>query len=210
MDRRMADARDDDDAPLVERARAGDREALGDLFVRHAQTVRRLLASVLGASGDLDDLVQDVFIQVYRSLPGFRGEARFTTWLHQVTLYAAYNHMRRPRRVVLVERPEDAAPEPGGDPGPLARLHGRRALSRLDAILAAIKPKKRIAFILFAVEGYSVNEIARMVGAPVPTVKSRIWFARRELRRKAQRDPVLAGILEELGADGEEDDGGQR
>jgi RNA polymerase sigma-70 factor, ECF subfamily len=201
----MADARDDDDAPLVERAQGGDREALGDLFVRHAHTVRRLLAGVLGSSNDLDDLVQDVFIQVFRSLPSFRRESRFTTWLHQVTLYAAYNHMRRPRRVVLAERPEDAAPEPVGEPGPFAELHGREALARLDAILAAIKPKKRIAFILFAVEGYSVNEISEMVKAPIPTVKSRIWFARRELRRRAQRDPYLSGILAEMETEDDEE-----
>lgn len=200
----MADARDDDDAPLVERAQAGDREALGDLFVRHSQTVRRLLAGVIGPSSDLDDLVQDVFVQVFRSLPGFRRESRFSTWLHQVTLYAAYNHLRRPRRVVLSERAEDAAAEPVGEPGPFASLHGRQALSRLDAILAAIKPKKRIAFILFAVEGYSVNEISEMVRAPVPTVKSRIWFARRELRRRAQRDPVLSAILAEMETEDDE------
>jgi RNA polymerase sigma-70 factor (ECF subfamily) len=140
-----------------------------------------------------------VFIQVFKSLPSFRGDARFSTWLHQVTMYAAYNHLRRPRRVTLADPEELAAVSAEGD-APQERLHGRETMRRLNAILATIKPKKRIAFILFAVEGYSIGEVSEMVGAPVPTVKSRVWFARRELRKKARRDPVLGQVLAELEA----------
>jgi RNA polymerase sigma-70 factor, ECF subfamily len=203
MAKRPARARQDEDRPLVERAARGDREALGELFTRHAPAVRRLLASVIGPCDELDDLVQEVFIQVHRSLSGFRGDSKFSTWLHQVTVYAAYNHLRRPRRRWIPTLPErfSSLESPPGD-SPHERLHGRETLRRLHAILDSIKPKKRVAFILFAVRGHSVNEVARMVGAPVPTVKSRIWFARRELRKKAARDAYLAQLLEEL----EEDD----
>jgi len=188
----------------VDRAQAGDREALGELFVRHAHAVRRLLAGVIGSTNELDDLVQEVFIQVFKSLPSFRGDARFSTWLHQVTMYAAYNHLRRPRRVSLAA-PDDLASVVGvEDEGPHAKLHGRETLRRLNAILETIKPKKRIAFVLFAVEGYSIGEVSEMVGAPIPTVKSRVWFARRELRKKARRDPVLGQVLAELEADDED------
>jgi RNA polymerase sigma-70 factor (ECF subfamily) len=199
LEKRIADRWEDKDRPLVDRAQAGDREALGELFVRHAQAVRRLLAGVIGPTSELDDLVQDVFIQVFKSLPSFRGDARFSTWLHQVTMYAAYNHLRRPRRVTLADPEELAAVSAEGD-APQERLHGRETMRRLNAILATIKPKKRIAFILFAVEGYSIGEVSEMVGAPVPTVKSRVWFARRELRKKARRDPVLGQVLAELEA----------
>ena len=201
----MADQWGDEDLALVERAQGGDREALGELFTKHAQTVRRLLASVVGASNELDDLTQEVFIQVFRSLASFRRESRFTTWLHQVTLYAAYNHLRRPQRLVLTDNLEPrAAPDGDVDAGPHARLHSQQTIARLNDILAAIKPKKRIAFILFAVDGYSVNEISEMVKAPIPTVKSRIWFARREVRRKARRDPHLSQVLAELGTEDDE------
>ena len=195
----------DEDRILVERAQNGDREALGELFVRHSQMVRRLLASVIGATDELDDLVQDVFIQVYRSLPGFRGDARFSTWLHQVTVYAAYNYLRKPRRRWVPTEPEVFASIKGPDgEEPHERLYGGETLRRLHQILDTIKPKKRIAFILFAVEGHSVGEVAQMVGAPVPTVKSRIWFARRELRKKARRDPYLGQLLEEMDTDDDE------
>ena len=203
MEKRIADRWEDKDRPLVDRAQTGDREALGELFVRHAQAVRRLLAGVIGSTNELDDLVQDVFIQVFKSLPSFRGDSRFSTWLHQVTMYAAYNHLRRPRRVTLADPEELEVAGADGD-GPQARLHGRETMRRLNAILDTIKPKKRIAFVLFAVEGYSIGEVSEMVGAPVPTVKSRVWFARRELRKKARRDPVLGQVLADLEVD---DDG---
>jgi len=202
LEKRIADRWEDKDRPLVDRAQAGDREALGELFVRHAQAVRRLLSGVIGPTNELDDLVQDVFIQVFKSLPRFRGDSRFSTWLHQVTMYAAYNHLRRPRRVTLVDPEELEVAGTDGD-GPQVRLHGRETMRRLNAILDTIKPKKRIAFILFAVEGYSIGEVSEMVGAPVPTVKSRVWFARRELRKKARRDPVLGQVLADLEADDE-------
>jgi RNA polymerase sigma-70 factor (ECF subfamily) len=184
---------------LVRRARGGDREALGELFLQHAPAVRRLLGSVIGPSGEIDDLVQEVFIQVHRALPGFRGDSQFSTWLHQIAVYAAYNHLRRLRGRMLFLEPERIpdldSPE---REGPHARLYGTEVQRRLHAVLDSIKPKKRVAFVLFAVQGHSVGEISELVGAPVPTVKSRIWFARRELRRKARRDPYLAQLLEEL------------
>jgi RNA polymerase sigma-70 factor (ECF subfamily) len=207
MTTKLVGARDDQDRELVARAQKGDRDALGELFVRHAATVRRLLASVIGPTDELDDLVQEVFIQVFRSLPGFRGDALFSTWLHQVTVYAAYNFLRRPRRRWIPTDPERVASISGpSDESPHARLYGRETLRRLHEILDSIKPKKRIAFILFAVNGHSVGEIAEMVGAPVPTVKSRIWFARRELKKKARRDPYLSQLLDELNDDGNDED----
>lgn len=202
MVKKIVGAREDNDKALVSRAQKGDRDALGELFVRHSPTVRRLLASVIGPTDELDDLVQEVFIQVYRSLPGFRGDALFSTWLHQVTVYAAYNYLRRPRRRWVPTDPERVAAISGpSEDSPHTRLYGRETLRRLHVILDSIKPKKRIAFILFAVNGHSVGEVAEMVGAPVPTVKSRIWFARRELRKKARRDPYLSQLLDELNVD---------
>ncbi|MDD5306813.1 MAG: sigma-70 family RNA polymerase sigma factor [Deltaproteobacteria bacterium] len=199
MARKTADERrQDPDRALVLRAQEGDRDALGELFLRHAPAVRRLLAGTLGATAELDDLVQDVFVHVHRSLPSFRGDSLFSTWLHQVTIYAAYNHLRRPRRGWTTSDVEvlDAIPDATSGT-PHDRLVGQEALRRLHAALDRIKPKKRIAFLLFAAMGFSTQEVSEMVGAPVTTVKSRIWFARRELIRKARQDPYLAAILED-------------
>lgn len=193
---------DDQDRSLVLRAQGGDRDALGELFMRHAPTVRRLLGSIVGPTADLDDIVQDIFIQVHRSLGRFRGDSRFSTWLHQVTVYTAYNYLRRPRdRGILTEPSIIGATRDTRGVSAHDRLVSKKSLDRLNRVLDKIKPKKRVAFILYAVHGYSAAEVAEMVGAPLPTVKSRIWFARRELLKKARRDPYLASLLEELEGD---------
>lgn len=191
----------DEDFFLVQRAQDGDIAALGELFTRHAPMVRRLLAGLTGARGELDDLVQEVFLQVHRSIAGFRGEARFTTWLHQLTVYAAYNFLRKPRGRYVPVDPASLSTAVDKSAGAHERLVGKETLRRLDAALDKIKPKKRLAFILFAVHGMSAAEVARIVDASVPTVKSRIWFARRELLSRARQDSYLAALLEELECD---------
>lgn len=194
-----AGRRVDEDRPLVERAQEGDSQALGELFSRHAPMVRRLLAGLVGVEADLDDLVQDVFLQVHRSVHGFRGDSRFSTWLHQLTVYAGYNYLRKPRkRHIPVDPSTLSTTIDNRSASAYDRLLGRETLRRLYDVLDKIKPKKRIAFILYAVHGMSASEVAEYVGASMPTVKSRIWFARRELLRKARQDAYLSALLEEL------------
>lgn len=188
-----------EDQALVERAQAGDREALGELFVRHASTVRRLLASVIGPGADLDDLTQDVFVQVHRSLPRFRREARFTTWLHRVTVNTAISFLRKPRGRVLPTEPQAldrVAGDSGADPH---RAHvGREMVRRLYRVLDTLTPKRRVAYTLFEIEGRSIAEVASCLGVPITVAKSRIWFARREVVKKSAEDeylgPLIAGL----------------
>jgi RNA polymerase sigma-70 factor (ECF subfamily) len=185
-----------DDMTLVKQAQKGNRNAMGELFMRHNAMVRRLLAGILGSTDELDDLVQDVFIQVYRSIVKFRGDSKFTTWLHQVTVFVAYNYMRKPQKRYFSHEPDNFAETAQANTvTPMNDWDNHKIFSRIDEILASIKPPKRVAFMLHVVEEYSINEVAAMVGAPVATIKSRIWFARRELRKKAMRDPLLAKFL---------------
>lgn len=189
-----------EDLDLVERAQAGDREALGELFVRHSTAVRRLLASVVGPSADLDDLAQDVFVQVHRSLPKFRKESRFTTWLHRVTVNTAISHLRKPRGRVVPTEPQAIDRVAGNGASDPHRTHlGREMMRRLYRILDALTPKRRAAYAMFEIEGRSIAEVAEILGVPVTVAKSRIWFARREVRKKAAGDEYLGPLLEELG-----------
>jgi RNA polymerase sigma-70 factor (ECF subfamily) len=131
----------EDDA-LVARLRAGDREALGQLFLRHANPVRRLLVSVMGPSDEVEDLVQDVFLGVHRSIAGFRGTARFSTWLHRIAVNTALSALRRPRRAVAVE-PEDLDRHSDRASGVDTAVLVRERVRRLYAILDAMTPKRR-------------------------------------------------------------------
>ncbi len=180
-------------AALVESARRGEPAAFRELFRLHVGRVHRIVYRMVGPSADLDDLVQTVFVEGFRSLPSFRGESLFSTWLGRIAVRVTMHAVKRPGlRLVPIDSiderqanalaPDDAASAAEG-------------LNRLTALLAALKPKKRVAFVLHVLEGYSVEETAAMVGASVAAVKVRIHDARHELERRARKDSWFAEIL---------------
>ncbi|MCC6216534.1 MAG: RNA polymerase sigma factor [Polyangiaceae bacterium] len=179
---------------LVERAKAGDTVAFRELFRRHRADVARVVGRMLSAQADVEDVVQEAFLQAYRSLKDFRAEARFSTWLYRVTVNVVLMHRRAAR-----SRPVLTLPAEGVDPGDarawpddLAARNARlRAFARL---LDRLSEKKRAVFVLHELEGKSPVEIAELVGAPVLTVRTRLFYARRELEAMLEQEPTLAGL----------------
>jgi len=170
---------------LVQRALDGDRRAFDELYRLHAGTVHRLLARLVGPVADLDDLVQHVFLESFRSLATFRGEAAFSTWLHRIVVHVAYRHMRRHKLSRWDELSEELT-APGITPEQAARR--QQELSRALNYLSALKPKKRIAYVLRVVEGMSLDEIGAIVGANAAAVGQRVKHAQRELTAMVERD----------------------
>jgi RNA polymerase sigma-70 factor (ECF subfamily) len=182
---------------LVDGARRGEPAAFRELFRLHHARVHRVVYRLVGPSADLDDLVQTVFVEGFRSLPAFRGDALFSTWLGRIAVRVTMRAVKRPR---LATTPlEASADAEHGGAGPEQTAADREGLRRLDEMLAALRPKRRAAFVLHVLEGYSMEEISVMVGASVAAVKVRLHDARREIERRAARDPWFA---EWLGADG--------
>lgn len=187
--------RADIDADLLRRASSGDPAAFREVFVRHRGDVARLVYRMLSAPADLEDVVQEVFVQVYRSLKDFRGQSKFSTWLHRVTVNVVLMHRRsaKSRPVLVPESPPDLVPAdqrllPDEEAEKAERL---RAFQRL---LGRLAEKKRIVFILHELEGLAPNEIADIVGAPVLTVRTRLFYARRELEEMLAEEPSLAAL----------------
>jgi RNA polymerase sigma-70 factor, ECF subfamily len=181
---------------LVQRARRGDAAAFRALFLGHRGAVARLVYRMLGSSTDLEDVVQEVFVQVWKSLPSFRGQSKLTTWIHRVTVNVVFMHRRAARtRVRLTEQtaePEERADEAGVAPDEGADRRARlRAFSRL---LTRLSDKKRVVFVLHELEGVPPTEISEIVGAPVLTVRTRLFYARRELRAMMDDEPALAAL----------------
>ena len=180
---------------LVRQAAAGDPTAFRALFARHKNDVARLVYRMLNAPADLEDVVQEVFVQVFRSLKDFRGQAKFSTWLHRVTVNVVLMHRRsaRSRPVLTEEIPGELVGDelqtlPDED---VERRERMRAFQRL---LAKLADKKRVVFVLHELEGMSPAEIAEVVGAPVLTVRTRLFYARRELEAMLGEEPTLAGL----------------
>ncbi len=180
---------------LVAKAAAGDTVAFRALYARHRADVARLVYRMLGARSDLDDVIQEVFFQVYRSLKDFRGSSKFSTWLHRVTVNVVLMHRRaaKSRPVYTEETAQDLAADddavlPDEDADRRERV---RAFSR---VLARLADKKRIVFVLHELEGMAPTEIAEVVGAPVLTVRTRLFYARREIEMMLADEPTLASL----------------
>jgi RNA polymerase sigma-70 factor (ECF subfamily) len=188
-------ARMSDEDGLITKAVGGDTASFRALYVRHRGDVARLVYRMLGARSDLDDVVQEVFFQVYRSLKDFRGQAKFSTWLHRVTVNVVLMHRRaaRSRPVYAEEAPYDITPDQENI-GPDEDADRRERVRAFSRLLNRLAEKKRIVFILHELEGIAPAEIAEMVGAPVLTVRTRLFYARRELEAMLADEPALASL----------------
>jgi RNA polymerase sigma-70 factor, ECF subfamily len=184
---------------LVERCQQGDAEAFRELFHAHRQDVARLAQRMLGRPSDLDDIVQEVFLQVHRSIRDFRHGARFSTWLYRVTVNVVLMHRRSAKsRPVFSEAPESVAAveqRAGAD----EQLERRRRVQAFHRLLDRLSEKKRVVFVLHELEGLAPGEIAKIVGSPVLTVRTRLFYARRELLALMAEEPSLAGLTGDFG-----------
>lgn len=185
-----------DDA-VIARAQAGDSQAFRVVYERHRVDVARLVFRMLGRRADLDDVIQEVFVQVHRSLRDFRGQSKFTTWLHRVTVNVVLMYRRAARsRPVFAD---EAVPETRFDaavPLPDEDADRRERMRAFSRVLAKLPEKKRDVFVLHELEGLPPAEIARIVGAPVLTVRTRLFYARRDIEKLMLEEPCLAAVLE--------------
>jgi RNA polymerase sigma-70 factor (ECF subfamily) len=184
-----------DESIVLSRAAAGDTEAFKTLYARHRADVARLVFRMLGGRRDLDDVVQEVFFQVFRSLKDFRGQSKFSTWLHRVTVNVVLMHRRAAR-----SRPtysEEAASDVTADDDavlPDEDVDRRERMRAFGRLLDRLAEKKRTVFILHELEGIQPSEIATIVGAPILTVRTRLFYARRELEAMLSEEPSLASL----------------
>jgi len=184
-----------DEEGLIASAAAGDAAAFRTLYERHRTDVARLVYRMLGNRGDFEDVIQEVFVQVYRSLKDFRGQAKFSTWLHRVTVNVVLMHRRSARsRPVFADEPPGDRLMGSDDVRPDDDAERRERVRAFGRLLDRLADKKRIVFVLHELEGIAPGEIARIVGAPVLTVRTRLFYARRDLEAMLRDEPSLAGL----------------
>ena len=190
----------DDDAipPYVARARGGDARAFQELYRSHRRDVARLVARLLGPRGDADDVIQEVFIQVFRSLVSFRGESRFTTWLHRVTVNVTLMHIRAAKSRPQLGTELSHEPSAPDDHSPVEGAARNERMRALYKILDTLSDKKRAVFILHDLEGTPAGQVATLLEIPVLTVRTRLFYARKEVYAAMAGDPTLASIASEL------------
>ena len=190
-----------DEARLVERCVAGEREALGELYRRHKNEALRFIRHAVRNTQDADDMLQEVFVEVARSLRKFEGRAAFSTWLHRICVRTAVRQMKRRYRQVGEQEQEPSPQHEPADasPGPDDQTATRDRAARIRVLLEQLAPKKRMVLVLHDLEGVSPKDISALVGAPVLTVRTRLFYARKELAALASRDAALAEFFSDEG-----------
>jgi RNA polymerase sigma-70 factor (ECF subfamily) len=176
--RRSVDRTADPDADLVARCRRGDRGAFDVLLARHRGWVLNLAYQMLGAADEAQDAAQEAFVRAFTHLKQFRGEATFGTWLRQIAVNECLNRAarRRERPAAIASLEASARLEPAEQDAAAQALAVRAAVQSLT-------PPLRAALILREMHGASYQDIARILGIPVGTVRSRLAAARERLRQ---------------------------
>lgn len=171
---------------LIGRCRAGDRSAQDEFYGRYKRLVAANLYRVIGRHGELEDLVQDAFVIAFRGLAGFRGDAKLSTWLYRICVNVALAHLRKQRRKptgLQVENLEVTASNQqllGSPESPMRAVERRQAAERVYRALDTLAPKKRLVLYLHEIEGRDLTEIAYLVDSNAVTVRTRLFYARRE------------------------------
>jgi RNA polymerase sigma-70 factor (ECF subfamily) len=192
-----------EDVLLVDRCLTGEPAATRELFRRHRSRVHACLYRVLGSNRDMDDLLQEAFLQVFQSLRNWRAEASLATWIDRVSVRVAYRYLSRKSRHVQTEVLDDDAGDgdllagPGAHAAPGARRQlARDGVKRLYTVLDELGPAARLAFTLHEIDGRSLAEVAALVGSSVTATKLRVWRARKRVELAAAADPILREFLE--------------
>jgi RNA polymerase sigma-70 factor (ECF subfamily) len=174
------------DQLILKRARAGDEEALRTLWSQHSPHIDAVVRRLCGDAELAADIAQEVWIQIFRALPGYRGEAQFGTWAHRIAVNRTLNALRKVRRIEKWEvdiTDDSAATEMDSERGFLAES--------IDDAMQQLSPGARTVFVLHDVEGYTHEEIASRLGITSGGSKSQLFKARAKLRR------LLAHVIDD-------------
>ncbi len=178
----------DDDGALVQRAKGGSQEAFGHLVRRHQDRAFAVAYRLVRQREDALDIAQEAFVRAYQSLAGFKGEAKFSTWLHRIVVNLALDHLRRQPHHDAGEYKDARALEEAAQhvvaptPNPEQSAEAMDMRGRIQAGLAALPAEQRTALVLREIEGLSYKEIARAMRCSIGTVMSRLHYARRKMQ----------------------------
>jgi RNA polymerase sigma-70 factor (ECF subfamily) len=170
----------------IRRAIEGDEAALRSLWTRHAPHIDMVVRRLVGFEPDLaEDIAQEVWIQIFRALPSYRGDSQFSTWAHRIAVNRTLNALRRTKRLAAIETEveEDSA---------AVEMDTERSFiaASIESAAAKLSPGARAVFMLHDVEGYTHEEIARELGITSGGSKSQLFKARAKLRK------LLAHLIE--------------
>ncbi len=177
---------------LINACISGNRESQRELFRRYRQSVYGIIVHNLSADYDIDDILQQVFIKVFKSLENFKGLSSLDTWIYRITSKVCIDQLRkkyRKRQLDMVDSPDrvENTIERKTDFNPEKKMESDELKERLGEALNKLSPEKRLVVSLYELDGFSLQEISEMVNKPVGTVKSRLFHGRKELAEHLEK-----------------------
>ncbi len=198
---------------LIQRAQQGDHRAFEAIYAEHKQMVFGLCLRIVRDVTEAEDMAQEVFIHLFRFLRTFRGDCKFTTWLHRVCVTVVYCKLRKKRlTTVSIDQPAAESDRPNSIPFEIqqqdSRLTGVLDRTCLERAIESLPPGYRLVFVLHDVYGYEHREIAEVIGYSIGNSKSQLHKARLHLRTSLQATketvPRLTRIRHRKPTDGPE------
>ncbi len=179
------------DDELVARSVGGDVDSFNQLILRWERPIYALAYRVIGREEEARDVSQEAFLRAYRALPGFKGQAKFSSWLYRITLNLCRDWIRKQRRQPVSQLPEDAdIDEMAAATGPVESIEDLVARRELTAVveeaMSHLPEEQRTAIILKEYHGMTFQEIADLQGCPLSTVKTRLYQGLSVLRRELE------------------------
>ena len=171
---------------LIKRIQGGDKMAFNEIMERYGERVMSLSYQFTNNSQDAEDLYQDVFIKVYKSVGTFRFESEFFTWVYRILANQAFNYHKKRKRMTYVDPGEDnylwdTIPCNGSDEAD-AQVYTASLKEELDSALNRLSPQQRVVFILKHYEGQKIKDIAALLELTEGTVKRYLFRATRRLQ----------------------------
>jgi RNA polymerase sigma-70 factor (ECF subfamily) len=186
------------DEELVTRSMGGDPESFNQLIKRWERPIYALAYRTIGREDDARDVVQETFLRAFRGLSGFKGQAKFSSWLYRITLNLCRDWMRRQRRAPVIATPDGVdLVELAGESEDVESAEAavaRKDLSRAVArAMTALPEEQRAAIVLKEYHGLTFQEIADLLGCPLSTVKTRLYQGLTILRKELERSGIHSG-----------------
>ena len=183
------------DEELVARSMGGDVESFNQLVIRWERPIFALAYRVIGREEDARDVVQETFLRAFRSIGGFRGQAKFSSWIYRIALNLCRDWIRKQKRTPVLQAPEGVdVIELAADTGPtepIEDLVARNAMSAVVArVMETLPDEQRTAIILKEYQGLTFQEIADLQGCPLSTVKTRLYQGLMVVRREREKQGI--------------------
>ena len=188
------------DEELVALSQGGDLDSFNQLVLRWERPIYALAYRVIGREEEARDVAQETFLRAFRALKGFKGQAKFSSWLYRITLNLCRDWIRREKRAPVAQAPEGVdLVELAGEATPaesIEELVGRRQLGRaVSKAMAMLPEEQRTAIILKEYHGLTFQEIAELLDCPLSTVKTRLYQGLTVVRRQLQQAGVSGDAL---------------